>query len=645
MSGLEIGGLILGIFPLVISAIEGCQKGLVVMKLWDARNYRAEIEAIRLEIEVQATIFRNSYMSLLGAFFDQRSLARILADPEGFQNHSAVIVSHFKIHLGPQWQMYSKVMGKLHNTLTTFKFQIEKNSKIDRENWLLKVTSMLKPIRFSFGIKERKGLLQRIKDDNQVLVTLVGQKVALKDLEQLGSNSQVQESHRQRDQAIKLLDSMATTLGCTDVTGHKHSMGLYLGSLLPQDNKEEWQKYTTGLGSLDLLAWVEGSNENYHQRVDIVVRAGSPSGGQHESLCRTLEKHGSRQEHSGEGDFSNALSPNGLMPNVARHGALTYPIPGRLHRQRRDQSSATENPQVQSCPTPSIKYNLDLLQCRRGEIDMSLYDMISSSRQFTRFPRYFFESDRILLAIMLGASGLCLHKSPWLDSSWSSKDILFETKNMDIDKGALLRPFLKTPIPTSSKSMQPQSSGPSTNVAFGPLHSFRLNNTLESDEQIAWRLELEVCGRAGPIWADIISKCLHCPFQFLPDLDDDEFSRVKLGQFPSLGFGAKLDTYSSNPTTPFLTNAVVPSFFPSSLEARPRSSYQEAGSSQHKCKVPGCPHTSSFNDRQSLLRHFKTVHLSHNPHICPIDVCLRIYEDKDTLDEHILLHHSSAQDS
>lgn len=126
MSGLEVGGLVLAVFPLVISAIEGYRKGLEVLRLWDAQNYKAEIEAIGLEIEIQATIFRNSYLALLQVFMDQRSLVRLLADPQAMQQNSAAITSNLKSYLGVQWEMYAKVMGRLHNTLTALRFNIEK---------------------------------------------------------------------------------------------------------------------------------------------------------------------------------------------------------------------------------------------------------------------------------------------------------------------------------------------------------------------------------------------------------------------------------------------------------------------------------------------------------------------------------------
>ena len=61
-----------------------------------------------------------------------------------------------------------------------------------------------------------------------------------------------------------------------------------------------------------------------------------------------------------------------------------------------------------------------------------------------------------------------------------------------------------------------------------------MNETLESakqrddetEQEVAWRLEREVCGRAGPRWADIVFACLHCPFQRTPDLANEEFLQV-----------------------------------------------------------------------------------------------------------------------
>jgi hypothetical protein len=126
MSGFEIGGVVLAVFPLVIAGLEQYQKSLETLRLWDARNYQAELHSVRLEIKVQETLFRNSYLKLLLSFLDQSALVKILADPEGLRKESGTITHHLKSHLGAQWEVYDGLTRRLENTMVAFKLSVEK---------------------------------------------------------------------------------------------------------------------------------------------------------------------------------------------------------------------------------------------------------------------------------------------------------------------------------------------------------------------------------------------------------------------------------------------------------------------------------------------------------------------------------------
>lgn len=87
MSGFEIGGVVLAVFPLVIAGLEQYQKSLETLRLWDARNYQAELHTVRLEIKVQETLFRNSYLKvalvILGPICARQDPSRPRGSSEG----------------------------------------------------------------------------------------------------------------------------------------------------------------------------------------------------------------------------------------------------------------------------------------------------------------------------------------------------------------------------------------------------------------------------------------------------------------------------------------------------------------------------------------------------------------------------------
>ena len=221
-----------------------------------------------------------------------------------------------------------------------------------------------------------------------------------------------------------------------------------------------------------------------------------------------------------------------------------------------DNLSSSLEPQCRRLPVPSLlgclqsvaepvqAYTLRLKTIVETPTCISLANIVSANRKFACYPRYFLEKDRARLAAKLASSLLCLHDSPWLNSSWSSRDVLFATASGDVKRDSFLRPHAKVAFPPRPDRWEAPSAA-NLEVSFGirnrPLYSLGMvllelimNETLESYKQrddetefeVAWRLEREVCGRAGPRWADIVFACLHCPFQTQPDLANEDFLQV-----------------------------------------------------------------------------------------------------------------------
>ena len=221
-----------------------------------------------------------------------------------------------------------------------------------------------------------------------------------------------------------------------------------------------------------------------------------------------------------------------------------------VERQHRKSSAPSLLGCLQSSAEPFGGYTLKLETIVETPTSISLAGIVSADRNFACYPRYFLENDRARLAATLASSLLCLHDSPWLKSSWSSRDVLFETASGDVSSESLLRPHTKVAFLHASDELEPQSTAnseeqPSPSFQFGilnwPLYSLGMvllelimNETLQSLKQrndetefeVAWRLERQVCGRAGPRWADIVFACLHCPFQKTPDLANEDFLQL-----------------------------------------------------------------------------------------------------------------------
>ncbi|KAF7175053.1 hypothetical protein CNMCM7691_005521 [Aspergillus felis] len=61
-----------------------------------------------------------------------------------------------------------------------------------------------------------------------------------------------------------------------------------------------------------------------------------------------------------------------------------------------------------------------------------------------------------------------------------------------------------------------------------------------------------------------------------------------------------------------------------------------------KCEWKGCKYKRSFNRKEDLLRHVRTVHIFPGLHICPIKGCYKRCNREDNLKEHINRCHGKA---
>ena len=79
MSGFEIAGVVLGVLPLIISAIEDYEK--IVDPVVTFRKYSKALQTFTTELNVQRDIFQNECIWLLSRFVDGHELEAMLQDP------------------------------------------------------------------------------------------------------------------------------------------------------------------------------------------------------------------------------------------------------------------------------------------------------------------------------------------------------------------------------------------------------------------------------------------------------------------------------------------------------------------------------------------------------------------------------------
>ena len=380
---------------------------------------------------------------------------------------------------------------------------------------------LLHRIRFTLYTKQRSGLLKRLKDDNQTLATLTDQQRTLKALGTYRQSAVLVDMTTYRavhQKAVDVFHSLASNVAAKSEHWFAHAASMFFTSFVPSD--------LTDSPSFTIV--LNGQDQNGLPRsVDWQIARCSSTEHNYLSIC------------------SSYPSLCAVAPYVPQDHSSNY-LKSQLRRFRA--------PSFQGClkspANPFGGYTLKLRSIDETPTSISLAGIVSADRNFACYPRYFLENDRARLAAKLASSLLCLHDSPWLKSSWSSRDLLFETTSDNVSSESLLRPYTKVAFPIAAN----QSEHPSTanmdaphppSTQFGILKQslyslgmvlleFIMNETLESAKQrddeteyeVAWRLEREVCGRAGPRWADIVFACLHCPCQQTPDLVNEDFLQV-----------------------------------------------------------------------------------------------------------------------
>lgn len=211
-------------------------------------------------------------------------------------------------------------------------------------------------------------------------------------------------------------------------------------------------------------------------------------------------------------------------------------------RQISEAKAATCVGHISGASVPTRYCIEDVLPDHRCQM-LSLHEILSSQQRHTRFPLYFYERDRLKLAIIFASSLLTLHSTPWLADMWTARDILFRPVEGDLNDVSVVQPYVAQSFPTSTAISRanppPMVRNPSLYALAKVLIQLIENQPLSPDARpgqgastddpelkAAVDLEPSICRKAGRVWADTIRRCLYCDFDIKSSsasFDDDEF--------------------------------------------------------------------------------------------------------------------------
>ena len=126
MSGIEIVGLILGIFPLVVTMAEGCESAYGVLAAW--RQFRQEFTSFSNRLRGQKVLFRRHIQMALRLIVDSEAqIDEMMKGSHGKAWESSVLANQLQLQFsGPdEFQTYCSVLCDVYRELKKMEKRFE----------------------------------------------------------------------------------------------------------------------------------------------------------------------------------------------------------------------------------------------------------------------------------------------------------------------------------------------------------------------------------------------------------------------------------------------------------------------------------------------------------------------------------------
>lgn len=117
MSGLEIAGVVLGVIPLFISALEHYEEGLRPLSALRWKSYRRELSKYRSKLSVEYGLYTNALEELLVDVVSEADLANMMAAGYGPAWKQPALDKRLRTRLGRVYETYFLVMKQMRDVM------------------------------------------------------------------------------------------------------------------------------------------------------------------------------------------------------------------------------------------------------------------------------------------------------------------------------------------------------------------------------------------------------------------------------------------------------------------------------------------------------------------------------------------------
>jgi hypothetical protein len=148
MSGIEVAGILLGVIPLVISALEHYAEGISTIHKW--WRYKRELASLKRILDAEYVRYLNTCEELLSGIVPDATLAALLDFPGGPGWQDSEIERKLRSRLRTSFTSYLNTVTDMNDVMEILmsKLELDPNGKASSVHWTIsvKVDSQLRII-------------------------------------------------------------------------------------------------------------------------------------------------------------------------------------------------------------------------------------------------------------------------------------------------------------------------------------------------------------------------------------------------------------------------------------------------------------------------------------------------------------------
>ncbi|KAL8679575.1 MAG: hypothetical protein Q9186_004169 [Xanthomendoza sp. 1 TL-2023] len=518
-TGIEIAGLTLAVFPIVVNGVERFMAGLQVIKTW--RRYRRELAYYQHHIGSASAMFRNTIEELLeGIVTTQDDITTLGDDPHAVASSNPQYEEQLKLRLDHDYDSCLAIMHRMLDALKTIRkeLNLDETGKILWDDYST-VELQFKRAKLVLSKRIHRELIDEIYRANHDLLQRIQQSRRLEpSRSKRRSSKPLFEFIAVRRRLKSLWNALITgkSWSCGSRDAHAASLRLELGaghqfqvvlSRHPKTVEMEpsWTYQFIGIESQEPLKIVEEG---------LAATTNTPPWSQ---ICQVFKPTAT--------DFIRVDSIAITNANTPPHSARTGECLGFL---------AEDGVGLH-------RHDIFLLENQPALTKNSLQQVLQHSQR--RIPGQGLSwRNSLTIAAKLASSTIQLSGTGWLKEHWNSEDIIFLSQDY-------AQPYLSSNIPPENGTdLSRFQSASIRQIRCGALSSLGITlvelcfgqrisllrspedtdrNEALSDWNTAMRLIDYVGMERGERYGDVVRRCLECPFDIREkNLENEVFQRA-----------------------------------------------------------------------------------------------------------------------